>query len=279
MILKLFILLAMITTTAQAADLKVLSWNTFMLPKPIKNSNQKIRTGVIAEAVKGQGYDFVFMQEAFTKDFRSHVGNTLKAEYPHQYYLARKLALKVFGSGVYVLSKNPFKVLDKVYYDKCGSADCFARKGSVLIESTLATGKVVQFAITHLQAIEKLGHVRLAQLKQVKAMLSKHKKPGVPQLLIGDLNIDVSEPEFDKGLDLMNMKHTELDGPISHTNVIECYKKETAVEEWIDHMWIDSDTQLKESSMQALELSYEYKGKKCNASDHLAIEGHFTFAD
>lgn len=264
---------------AQASDLKVLSWNAFMLPKPIKYSNQKVRTGVIADALKGEDYDLIFMQEAFTKDFRSHVGRTLKEKYPHQYYLARKLALKVFGSGVFVLSKNPFKVLDKVYYKECGSADCFARKGSVLIESTLPSGKVVQFAVTHLQAIEKLGRVRLSQLSQIKGMLAKHKKDGVPQLLIGDLNIDIKEPEFEKGQELMNMKHTELTGPISHTNVIPCYKKETAEEEWIDHMWVSNDTSLKESSMQALELSYEYKGQKCNASDHLAIEGHFTFAD
>ncbi len=264
---------------AQAADLKVLSWNTFMLPKPIKYSNQKIRTGVIANAVKGEDYDFVFMQEAFTKSFRSHVGKALKAEYPHQYYLARKFALKVFGSGVFVLSKNPFKVLDKVYYKECGSADCFARKGSVLIESTLSSGKVVQFAITHLQAIEKLGHVRLSQLNQINGMLAKHKKEGVPQLLIGDLNIDVSEPEFDKGKDLMGMEHTELTGPINHTNVIDCYKKETAQEEWIDHMWVSNDAGLKDSAMQVREVTYEYKGKTCMASDHHALEGVFTFAD
>jgi endonuclease/exonuclease/phosphatase family metal-dependent hydrolase len=264
---------------AQAADLRVLSWNTFMLPAPIKFSHQKVRKEVIAQALKGEGYDFIFMEEAFTKTFRSYVGKALKAEYPHQYYLARKFALKIFGSGVYILGRHPFKVLDKVYYKECGSADCFARKGSVLIESTLPSGKVVQFAVTHLQAIEKLGDVRMSQLKQVKGMLDKNKKDGVPQFLIGDLNIDRKEPEFDKGLALMDMKHTELTGPIDHTNVIECYKNDEHEEEWIDHMWVNNDVDLKESSITSLELPYEYKGKKCNASDHLAIEGLFTFAD
>jgi endonuclease/exonuclease/phosphatase family metal-dependent hydrolase len=266
-------------TTAQAADLRVLSWNTFMLPKPIKFSNQKVRTQVIAEAMKNTDYDFVFMEEAWVKSFRSPVGKAVKAKYPHQYYLARKLAFKIFGGGVFILGKHPFTVVDKVYYKHCASADCFARKGAVLIESTLPSGKVVQFTVTHLQAIEKDGDIRMTQLAQVKAMLEKHKREGVPQFLIGDLNIDRTEKEFEKGLELLKMKHTELTGPITHTNVIPCYKADEHEEEWIDHMWVSQDTDLKEASMQALELPYEYKGKTCNASDHLAVEGVFTFAD
>ncbi len=278
MFIKLLILLAMIVP-AQAADLKVLSYNTFMLPKPIKFSNQKIREGVIAQALKGQGYDFIFMQEAFTDSFRSHFGKVLKKEYPHQYYLGRKLAFKVFGSGVYVVSKYPFKVLDSVYYKECASADCFARKGSALIESTLPGGKSVQFSLTHLQAIGEHSGIRASQLRQIKGMLNKHKRTGVPQFLIGDLNIDAKDKEFEQGLDLMGMKHTELAGVINHTNVIDCYKKPTKDKKWIDHMWVNTETEFKDSAMQVREVSYEYEGKTCMASDHHAVEGVFTFAD
>lgn len=279
MIIKTLIMLMMILP-AKAADLSVLSWNTFMLPKPLKNSNQPIRTRVIAEALKDEGYDFIFMQEAFMGSFRRHVGKTLRNEYPHQYYLKNNRFLyPFFGSGVFVLGRHPFKVIDKVYYKKCGSADCFAAKGSVLIEAKLPSGKVVQFASTHLQAKEKLGSVRISQLNQVKAMLAKNKKRGVPQMLIGDLNIDAKEQEFEAGLNLMGMKATELTGPITHTNVIDCYKKPDHDREWIDHMWVSNDTELKDSTIQVREVSYEHKGKICMAADHHAIEGHFTFAD
>lgn len=279
MIIKLLIMLMMILP-AKAADLRVLSWNTFMLPKPIKNSNQKIRTGVIAYALQGEGYDFIFMQEAFMGSFRSHVGKELKSEYPHQYYLKNdRFIYPFFGSGVFVLGRHPFKVIDKVYYKKCGSADCWAAKGSVLIESKLPSGKSVQIAVTHLQAKEKLGSVRMSQLNQVKEMLAKNKKRGVAQMLIGDLNIDANEQEFQDGLKLMGMKATELTGPITHTNVIDCYKKPDHEKEWIDHMWVSNDTQLKDSTIQVRKIDYEYKGKTCMASDHHAVEGLFTFAD
>ena len=277
MIIKLFILLLMILP-AQSADLRVLSWNTFMLPRPIKFSNQEVRTRVIANELKGSGYDFILMQEAFIGSFRNHVGKVLKAEYPHQYYLGNnKFIYPFFGSGVFVLSKHPFKVLDKVYYQKCGAADCFAAKGSVLIESTLPSGKVIQFASTHLQAKEKLAHVRITQLKQVKAMLAQNKKSGVPQFLIGDLNIDAKENEFHTGLELLGMDATQLHGPVAHTNVIECYKKPDHEKEWIDHMWVGQDAGIRDSSIRVKEVPYTYKGKTCMAADHHAIEGEFTF--
>lgn len=275
-----FFILLMMILPAHAADLKVLSWNTFMLPRPIKFSNQEVRTKVIARSLKGQGYDFIFMQEAFIGSFRNHVGKELKSEYPHQYYLANnRFIYPFFGSGVFVLSRFPFKVLDKVYYQKCGAADCFAAKGSVLIESKLPSGKTVQFASTHLQAKEKLAHVRITQLKQVREMLARHKKAGVPQFLIGDLNIDAKEEEFHAGLELLEMDATQLTGAVSHTNVIDCYKKPDHEKEWIDHMWVGQDAGIMDSSIRVREVPYTHKGKTCMAADHHAIEGEFTFAE
>lgn len=279
MIVKI-ILFLLFVLPAQAADLRVLSWNTYMLPKPIKMSNQEVRTKVIAEKLKGENYDFIFMQESFIGSFRNYVGKALRGEYPYQYYLGNnKFIYPFFGSGVFVLGKHPFKVVDKVYYKKCGAADCWASKGAVLVESRLPSGKTVQFAVTHLQAKEKLGSVRMFQLNQVKQMLDKNKKTGVPQFLVGDLNIDTTEPEFDQGQKLMEMSATQLSGPIDHTNVIECYKKPDAQKEQIDHIWVSSNTGLKDSSLVARDISYEYKGKTCQAADHYAVEGHFTFAD
>lgn len=279
LILKLLLLSVMIIP-AHAADLRILSWNTYMLPKPIKMSNQEIRTKVIAEALKGENYDFIFMQEAFMGSFRKYVGKALKSEYPHQYYLDNnKFIYPFFGSGVFVLGKHPFKVVDRVYYKKCGAADCWASKGAVLVESKLPSGKLIQFAVTHLQAKEKLGSVRLVQLNQAKAMLDKNKRPGIPQFLVGDLNIDTKEQEFEQGQNLMGMNATQLSGPIDHTNVIECYKKPDAEKEQIDHIWVSRETDLKDSTLVARDISYEYKGKTCQAADHYAVEGLFTFAD
>lgn len=277
MLTKLLILMVMILP-AQATELKVLSWNAFMLPKPIKNSNQGVRTRAIAEQLKGEDFDFIFLQEAFMSSFRRHVGGVLRSEYPHQYYLGNpKIIYPVFGSGVFLLGKHPFKVVDKVYFKKCASADCFAAKGAVLVESTLPEGKTVQFIVTHLQAKESKGALRTAQLNQVKDMLARNKRRGITQFLIGDLNIDSTEPEFETGQETMGMKATDLTGPIDHTNVIECYRKPSSEKEWIDHMWVSQDAPLRDSTLRVREYDYTHKGKTCPSSDHYAIEGHFLF--
>lgn len=280
--LILFSLFVAIATPTYAAGLNILSWNIFMLPKPIKSSLQKIRTAVIAEQLSDSSYDLMFFQEAFTEHFRDELVKALGGSYPHQYYLKRGNPIfPVFGSGVFVMSRRPFKVLDKVYYKKCAEADCFASKGAVLIETTLASGKTVQFAPTHLQAGEgeDTGAIRLQQLTQLKRMLLKHVKPGVPQIIMGDLNIDVVEPEFQSGLKIMDMAHTNLVGPVRHTNGLqnECYKNPGKHKEWVDHFWISRQSEVAESAMQVRVFEFEHKGKTCPSSDHHAIEAHYSF--
>ncbi len=270
------ILLAlMFTTSAHAADLKVLSWNIFMLPKPVKNSLQKVRAKVISNQLKDSDYDLMFFQEAFTDSIRKELTKSLGKDFPHQHYMKRDGKIKhVFGSGLFVMSRYPFKVLDKVYYKNCKGADCYAAKGSFLIEATLPSGKVVQFAPTHLQSLESTGAMRLSQLEQLNSMLREHKKSDVPQIVLGDLNIDSVEPEFGPALKLMGMVPTPIVGPIQHTNgrINDCYGSPGKNKEWIDHFWVTDSLKSNRSTMQVRNLDFVYKGKICPTSDHHAIE-------
>lgn len=248
-----------------------------MLPKPIKFSWQKYRTKLIQEELKKVDHDMLFLQEAFMGSFHKALKNAIGDRYPHTYYLKKSAFYYPMGSGVFVMSKHPFKVVDKVYYKKktCGGADCFASKGSVLIEIKLPSGKVVQFANTHLQSGEGKGLKRIAQLSQVKGMLEKHHRSGVPQFLLGDLNIDSVEPEFHQGLDLLGMDYAELQGPILYTNSLknECYKTtgDGIHHEWIDHFWANG-IDMKKAHMQVRVMDFEYNGIRCPLSDHHAVE-------
>ncbi len=268
------------TAGAQAADLKILSYNVFMLPKPMKNSLQKTRTKIIAQQLRNSDYELMFFQEAFMQEIRDELKSVLGKEFPHSYYLKSSGKVKhIFGSGVFIMSRYPFKVLDKIYFKECGSADCFAAKGSVLIETVLPSGKIVQFAPSHLQSKEALGPVRISQLKQMKAMLAKHARPGIPQVIAADLNIDFTEPEFDEGLKVMNMSYVTLVGAIKHTNGRdnECFKT-AKNKEWIDHFWISEDHLDNRSTMKVREFVFSHKGKICPSSDHHAIEAELYFA-
>lgn len=259
----------------QASELKVLSWNTFMLPKPIKNSMQKVRTISIINHLRNyQDFDAIFLQEAFTGGFREKVASALFPFFPHSFYLGKKnLVYPYFGSGVFVLSKKPIKVLDTIYFKDCKSHDCHASKGAVLIELRKSPNTSVQFVLTHLQSKESLGHIRMLQVAQIDEMLNKHQRENVVQVLMGDLNIDQDEAEFKQSLELLKMNPTYLSGDIQHTSVIDCYKSPDSKAEWIDHMWVRSEKALFQTDLKAVSHKFDRKGEECEASDHYAISG------
>jgi endonuclease/exonuclease/phosphatase family metal-dependent hydrolase len=269
--------------SAQAYDAKVLSWNVFMLPKPIWFSWQKFRTEHISDKLKDTDYDLMFFQEAFMKSFHGKLKNDLKKIYPYQYVLGRKHFYYPMPSGVAVMSKHPFRILDHIYYKNCDAEDCLASKGSMLVEVTFPNGKKAQFASTHLQAKEKDGPIRIKQLTQLKAMLDKHKVAGVPQILMGDLNIDgmEPEPEFHQGQELLGMEALDLTGPIRYTNKLinDCYKTygNGHDHEWIDHVWVRGMS-ASQSTLEVRQMTFDYEGGRvCPLSDHHAVEAKLSF--
>lgn len=278
--MKLFLAaLIFFVSTAHAYEFKVLSWNVYMLPKPIKVSLQKTRSQIIAQDLKRTDYDMIFMQEAFKKSFRDKVRKSLKATHPHTYYLKnRKFPFAVFGSGLFVLSKYPVKLLEYMYFTSCRSADCFAHKGAALMEIILPGGQKIHVANTHMQATAAGGAIRMKQLSQIQMMFAKYQDPQVPQFLIGDLNIDVNQPEFQLGLALMGMDYARLTGPILHTSgrVNKCFKVGNH-QDWVDHMWFDNYSGITATNLRVRNFEFQRKGQTCPLSDHHAIEASFHF--
>jgi endonuclease/exonuclease/phosphatase family metal-dependent hydrolase len=258
--------------------LNLLTMNVYMLPKPIHWSMQQKRTEEIVEQLKNTSYDFIFFQEAFMSSFRDQIAEKLAAEYPHNYYLNRSGRLfHIMGSGVFVLSRHPIKVLETGYFDSCSGFDCFASKGFVLFETNLENGSSLQFSTTHLQAGPENGQVRMKQLLQMKEALKKYAKKDVPQFLVGDLNIDFSDPEYQQGLDLMEMKYAPLSGDIKTTNARtnDCYTTPTK-KLWIDHIWVDKNLPTEVLVSQVKDFSFKFEGKICPSSDHHGVEARLA---
>ena len=276
--LLLLILISLIPT-AFAYDFKVLSWNVYMLPKPIKKSLQNTRTRIIPAQLKETDYDLIFMQEAFTSGFRGQVAKAMKKTHPHTYYLKLpSFPYPFFGSGLFVLSKFPLKLVDHLYFRSCTDADCLASKGAAMMEITLPGGQKIQVVNTHLQATQRAGSIRMKQLGQIRAMMAKRSDPQVPQFLIGDLNIDPNEPEFPLGLSLLGMDYARLTGPILWTTgrTNPCFKAGSS-HQWVDHMWFDNYSGISTTDMRVRNFEFERNGKTCPSSDHHAVEAEFYF--
>lgn len=260
---------------AKATDLKILSWNVYMLPSPLKISLQKDRTDDIVAKLAATDYDALFFQEAFSSYFRDLMIKKLGKKYPYSYYLKRdKKLTHILGSGVFVMSRLPMKVLDRVYYKECGGFDCFAAKGAVLVELQTPSKERVQFAVTHLQSSLKETKDRLSQLEQIHGMFADYASKSVPQFLIGDLNIIGKTTEFKVALRVSQMEAAPLLGPIQWTSgrVNNCYKIPGNTQDWIDHLWMKPSSKVRAAGMTVRNFEFVHKGQRCPDSDHYAME-------
>ena len=212
--LKMLIALIFLTSLVHADEIRLMTWNVYMLPKPIKNSHQKTRSHEIAKLLENSDYDLVFLQEAFSSYFRMTLKSQLREKYPYFIKMNRKFGfIPTFAPGLVALSRFPMKTVGKLYFKNCDGPDCHATKGVQLVEVTLPSGNILHVANTHMQAgsSDAKAEIRKLQLTQIRAFLAEKKKPGVPQLLVGDFNINsMAGGEFPVTLATLAMK------PVSH---------------------------------------------------------------
>lgn len=260
-------------------DIKLLTWNVYMLPRPIKFSRQLERTKVIRDELKKVDHDVIVLQEAFYHHFSRTIRNALKTTHPFQRKLGRTRKFwQVMDSGVLIVSKFPFKVLGYRFFKSCASADCFASKGVLLVEIILPKGKKLQLAATHMQSGQKENRrrIREKQTNVIKHLMQKHQSPGIPQLLMGDLNIDgLQELEFHSTTRKLSMEPGVITGELISTKSTdtECFgKANTSKQTWYDHSWfrvISGD--IIEKDKQITPIRGVVNRSECDLSDHLPV--------
>ncbi len=179
-------------TTAQ--PLRILSWNIFMLPRFVHITGKRTRAYHIAEELKASDYQVLVFQEAFLSDARHIIRKYLNGAFPFEYGPANNQGGIKTSSGIWVLSKIKLRQLEEVKFTQCyGIADCFARKGALLLEGDYE-GQTFQVLGTHLQAAGPQA-TRHTQYRDMRAMLDRHQRPGVPQIVCGDMNTAKNQEE------------------------------------------------------------------------------------
>lgn len=293
MIKILTTLITMTPLLAQAHEFKLLSWNVFMIPKPINFSKQVERTRLISQKLQDTDHDIILFQEAFRAGFKEMIAREFKEKYPYQASLNRRLTAKtVLNSGLYIASKYPIEVLGHHYFTKSIHADQFSSKGVLLVELTLPNEKKVQIATTHVQAWDdkKAVEVRALQFKEIRDFLDSHKKTGVPQILGGDLNVDslldpenmfksyLKDREYSGTLNILNMNSGPVVGDVGYTSGFKtiCYKQPGKNEplKLLDHILVDeNDSGIEITERKVVEFKDIMKtGIECPLSDHHGIE-------
>lgn len=198
--------------TCSHDNLKVLSWNIYMLPKFVVQRHKTERAHAIVEALKKSDYDIIIFQEAFFPNSRKIIREGLKSVYNYEFGPANNTPNMLTNSGVWVLSRIPLKEVDEIRFRDCATFDCYARKGAMLLEGVW-DDKPFQLLGTHLQA-DAYPIIREKQMDQIYLeLLGKYKRDDVPQIICGDLNTEKQmKDHYCQMLSCLDAEDGELDG-------------------------------------------------------------------
>ncbi len=172
-------------------DLKILSWNIYMLPPIAPVKGRVERAHAIVDTLKHAETDIIVFQEAFHHGAVKVIRDSLSAIYPYMYgpFNQRKNIFQI-SSGVFVISKIPLEVKGVIEYKIAKETDRVARKGAALLEGTW-NGKKFQILGTHLQA-QNHHDIRKLQIQHMyDSLLNKFRIEGVPQIICGDMNTEI----------------------------------------------------------------------------------------
>lgn len=174
----------------QESNLKVLSWNIYMLPAVAVRPGKRDRAYAIVDELQKSDFDVIVFQEAFLPAARRIIYQGLKEKYAYNYGPANNEGISFkANSGIWVLSNTPLEILGTIQFNDCSGIDCWARKGAMLLQGE-ANEKKFQILGTHLQS-ENASDIREKQMDQIFVeLLLKHREQNVPQIVCGDLNTE-----------------------------------------------------------------------------------------
>jgi sphingomyelin phosphodiesterase len=197
---------------SKTRDLKILSWNIYMLPPIAPVVGRVDRAHAIVDTLKDSEFDIIVFQEAFNHNSVKVIRDSLAAIYPFMYgpFNPRKNMFQI-SSGVWVISKIPLELKGTIEYKIAKETDRVARKGAALLEGTW-NDKKFQIIGTHLQA-QNHPDIRNLQIRHMyDSLITKYKIEGVPQIICGDMNTEI---EIEKNYRAMLKGLDAEDGAIS----------------------------------------------------------------
>lgn len=262
-------------------ELKILSWNIYMLPYISLFNNNGERAKVIADKLEHSDYQIIVFQEAFSSKCRNILAKGLIKEYPYQYGPANKnnLPFKT-NSGLWVVSKIPLTQLGEIQFSVCKGFDAVARKGAVLFDGCY-NGSCFQLLATHLQAdnSSKLRYKQCAEIKE--HLLNPNFRQDTPQFICGDFNIDMDDSSnYQQMLKTLDAQNGELSGAVKVTydevnnNLAKIVNGKPRI---IDYVLVRNGTFIRNVERKVQTFFYKIGDSESHLSDHYAMEFNVSF--
>ena len=192
-----------ITTDLTASTIRVISYNTLLMPDFIavrnKHRPSSERLEEIAELLIKKDAEVICLQEVFDPNLARELSLRLSSA---GYYVARELSSSAvsLNSGLLIASKYPIKNPQFKPHSVCFGADKMAGKGVLTVDIALSD-KIITIANTHLNgggSEENLAsyHARMIQAYEMNQFLEQKGSNAI--IVAGDMNVSpVSQGTFD----------------------------------------------------------------------------------
>jgi endonuclease/exonuclease/phosphatase family metal-dependent hydrolase len=261
-------------------DLKILTWNIYMLPHCSWFHDNCRRARFIAGKLKYSEYDIILFEEAFDRRPRNILKEELESSFPYIYGPANYSFISVrANSGLWILSKIPLQRLEEIEFEYRYGIDAMSRKGAVLFQG-LWNGQVFQLACTHLQA-DSPDLVRRKQCDEVADLLKKYSMEFIPQITCGDFNIEYDDQENYKSmLTSLDSENGSLSGELqSSFDEIdnELARKINGKSRLIDYILVRNANLFKSITRKVKVFKGIQNNKVFSLSDHYGIEAIIDF--
>jgi endonuclease/exonuclease/phosphatase family metal-dependent hydrolase len=272
----------------EGGQLKVITWNIYMLPRLFVHTGQAERAAEIANVLKNQDADVVVFEEAFDAKARNIIRNSLKAYFPYESGDPGSHSWWKTSCGVWIISKVPIEVVKQIYFKEARSSDRLATKGAILVEGQ-KNGFCFQLVGTHLQADPNSGKnvqpIRDKQYTEIrKQLLEPYSRENIPQFVAGDFNTIHNDSQcYNHMVDSLRFTPCTLVGDKSfsydytHNDLVlgTCCKPQL-----IDYLFYSSlPGERLQGHMQIVSFCKKWSDKHKDLSDHFAVAGTFTYGD
>jgi endonuclease/exonuclease/phosphatase family metal-dependent hydrolase len=273
----------------KGGQIKIITWNIYMLPHLFVHTGQAQRAVEIANVLKDQDADVIVFEEAFDNKARNIIRDSLKAYFPYESGDPGRNSKWKTSCGVWIISKVPIEVVKQIYFKEANGSDRLATKGAILVEGQ-KNGFCFQLVGTHLQSdlnsgknVQPIRDKQYAEIK--KQLLEPYSQEKIPQFIAGDFNtIHDDSVCYNPMVDTLKFTQCELQGS-------RCYSYDYTQNDLvvlvpnnrpqlIDYLFYSAPAQQKlKGSMQIVVFSKRWSDKHKDLSDHFAISGVFSYGE
>ena len=259
-------------------ELKILSWNIYMLPAFPMMTGQVKRANGIVEVLKQSDYDLICFQEAFHKKAKGIIEDGLKAQFPYQVNTRKKGFTLKANSGLWILSKYPITKIAEIEFRAKKGFDAQSKKGAILFE--MEAPRKFRVIDTHLQSGVGGGRdeIRMDQCAQIlNQLIVPHLDDDIPLILAGDWNTKANSKFDNDALKQLYKITNASDEFMTKTWPSKSYG-DGATHRIYDLILLkDLGSVIYHFDCQIPDLKFKWKKGKDDLSDHLPVEAILTW--